>query len=278
MPKFTVIKEDNFTTMSNYVLRDTNLSLKAIGLMCKMLSLPPTWDYSMKGLVSICKEEETAVSTALNELKKYGYLTVKKIRDEKGRIKDVEYSIYEQPFLNPDFHPNLENPNMDNPKTENQVQLNIDLNNLNNLNKYKSNLINQKEKIRSEKNSIFLFEEVDPNENLEELIKNNIEYDILYEDQKNQSALDAILFVMTEVLSYNQPYITIAKKKLPTYKVQQIFRKINTRHILYVIESLKTTTTEVKNINAYLKATIYNSYNLCELHINSEVQHLMAQT
>ena len=93
MPKFTVIKEDNFTTMSNYVLRDTNLSLKAIGLMCKMLSLPPTWDYSMRGLVSICKEEETAVSTALNELKKYGYLTVKKIRDEKGRIKYVQIKV-----------------------------------------------------------------------------------------------------------------------------------------------------------------------------------------
>lgn len=42
--------------MSNYHLRDKNLSYKAKGLLSFMLSLPEEWDYSMKGLESISKE------------------------------------------------------------------------------------------------------------------------------------------------------------------------------------------------------------------------------
>ena len=42
--------------MPNHHLRDENLSLKACGLLSKMLSLPPNWDYSFNGLVKINKE------------------------------------------------------------------------------------------------------------------------------------------------------------------------------------------------------------------------------
>ena len=39
-----VNKNANYTVMSNYHLRSTNLSLKAIGLLSKVLSLPENWD------------------------------------------------------------------------------------------------------------------------------------------------------------------------------------------------------------------------------------------
>ena len=53
MAKFTIEKNKNYTVMSNYHLRDKNLSYKAKGLLSFMLSLPETWDYSMKGLEAI---------------------------------------------------------------------------------------------------------------------------------------------------------------------------------------------------------------------------------
>ena len=56
MSVFRVEKNKNYTTMSNYHLRDRNLTLKTKGLLSIMLSLPEDWDYSIKGLVSICKE------------------------------------------------------------------------------------------------------------------------------------------------------------------------------------------------------------------------------
>lgn len=85
--------------MSNYHLRDKNLSLKAKGLLSQMLSLPVDWDYTIQGLCSINKENETAINSTLNELKDNGYLKVtKKMPNEtkSGRIEYV-YDIYETP-------------------------------------------------------------------------------------------------------------------------------------------------------------------------------------
>ena len=90
-------KTNNYTVMSNEHLKDRRLSLKAKGLLSVMLSLPDTWDYSISGLVAICKESETAVKSTLNELKSCGYLVVtKKMPDEteSGRIEYV-YDIFE---------------------------------------------------------------------------------------------------------------------------------------------------------------------------------------
>ena len=41
---FRINKNRNYTVMSNYHLRDKNLSLKAKGLLSFMLSLPDNWD------------------------------------------------------------------------------------------------------------------------------------------------------------------------------------------------------------------------------------------
>lgn len=91
-------KTKNYTVMSNEHLKDKRLSLKAKGLLSVMLSLPDTWDYSVNGLVAICKESETAVKSTLNELKSCGYLVVTKKmpnETESGRIEYV-YDIFEQ--------------------------------------------------------------------------------------------------------------------------------------------------------------------------------------
>lgn len=92
-----VNKTENYTVMSNYHLKSKNLSLKAIGLLSKVLSLPDDWDYSISGLSAICKEKETAIKAALDELKEWGYLVVTKLmpnETESGRIEYV-YDFYE---------------------------------------------------------------------------------------------------------------------------------------------------------------------------------------
>ena len=64
-------KSSDYTVMSNTHLKEKNMSLKAKGLLSLMLSLRDDWEYSVEGLVSICKESEVAVKSALNELKKF---------------------------------------------------------------------------------------------------------------------------------------------------------------------------------------------------------------
>lgn len=99
MSVIRVHKTKNFTVMSNTHLRDKNLSLKAKGLLSVMLSLPDDWSYSISGLCSICKESETAIKSALNELKTSGYVVVSREEPSKengGRIR-YSYDVYEEP-------------------------------------------------------------------------------------------------------------------------------------------------------------------------------------
>ena len=65
--EFKIYKNGDFTVMCNHHLKDKTLSLKATGLLSKMLSLPEDWDYSLNGLVAITKGGLDSVRSALNE-------------------------------------------------------------------------------------------------------------------------------------------------------------------------------------------------------------------
>ncbi len=96
MSVFKIEKNKNYTIMSNYHLRDRNLSYKAKGLLSFMLSLPEDWDYSINGLVAISKEGIKAVRNILQELQNCGYLIIEKKQNEIGQF-EYEYLIYETP-------------------------------------------------------------------------------------------------------------------------------------------------------------------------------------
>lgn len=122
MAVFKIEKNKNYTVMSNYHLRDKRMSLKAKGLLSFMLSLPLDWDYSLGGLEKICKEGKDSIRSALNELKLYGYLEIKKTQNEKG-VFEYEYMIYEYPYS--------ENPDVDFPYMDNPTQINTNIININ---------------------------------------------------------------------------------------------------------------------------------------------------
>lgn len=115
-----VVKNKDYTVMSNVHLKDKRLSLKAKGLLGLMLSLPSNWDYSVNGLVAIVKENKAAVQTALKELEEHKYLKRTRVQDETGRF-DYIYDIYEKPY---DKLPCTDIQCTENRCTENQPQIN----------------------------------------------------------------------------------------------------------------------------------------------------------
>lgn len=143
MAKFKVNKTKDYTIMSNYHLKEKNMSLKAKGLLSVMLSLPDNWDYSISGLVAISQENETSIKSALSELKKLGYLEVIKLmpnESETGRI-DYIYNIYEKPKQEGKKQ-EVENLPLEILEVENQGQLNTNnkYNNINIINTKKQNI------------------------------------------------------------------------------------------------------------------------------------------
>ena len=121
MAVFRVEKNRGYTVMSNHHLRNKDLSLKAKGLLSQMLSLPEDWDFTLKGLSLINREQIDAIRAAVRELEQAGYIVRSRERDSQGRLRGADYIIYEQPQPVPDS-PTLENPTLDNPTQEKPTQ------------------------------------------------------------------------------------------------------------------------------------------------------------
>ena len=96
MAVYRVNKNRGYTVMANFHLRDKNLSLKAVGLLSKMLSFNDGWKFSTRGLSAICKEGPDAILSALRELERHGYLVRHRQRDSKGRLSSTIFDIFEE--------------------------------------------------------------------------------------------------------------------------------------------------------------------------------------
>ena len=192
MPVIRANRNENYTVMSNVHLKDKRMTLKAKGLLSVVLSLPPDWGYSFAGLVAICKESETAMKSAIKELKEFGYLTITKERDEKGHF-DYVYVFNENPQTDLPVveNPVVENPPTDNPMVENVRQLNTKELNTKELNTNKSNTKRVKE------NTLTLFEQLKDDyalgDNLKEKIREWLQYKQERKEQYKETGLKSLL-------------------------------------------------------------------------------------
>lgn len=78
--------ERDFTIITNAALRDTNLSLKAKGLLALMLSEHDGWNFTIKGLSAKCKEGVDAVAAIVKELEAQGYVVRRRERGTAGHF------------------------------------------------------------------------------------------------------------------------------------------------------------------------------------------------
>ena len=116
-----VHKYEGFTMMQNHHLRNKGLSLKAVGLLSKILSLPPDWDYSLRGLATLNTDGIDGIRSAMKELEDHGYVVRTQRRDENGRMSKSRYEVYEIPQQR---KPTTEKPSSENPTTVNPTTVN----------------------------------------------------------------------------------------------------------------------------------------------------------
>ncbi len=91
----------NYTCVSNQVLSDERLSLEAKGFMAVVLSLPDEWEFSVRGMASLCGVSRHVVYRLLAELQKYGYLKAEQEKSENSRFMSTEYCFCENPIAEP---------------------------------------------------------------------------------------------------------------------------------------------------------------------------------
>ena len=288
MAVFRVEKTKDFTVMSNHHLRNTELSLKAKGLLSLMLSLPEDWDYTTKGLAHICKDGVDSITTALKELERHGYLTRQRLRYENGQLGDIEYTIHEKPVTteNTGLSPKRENPRQVNPGQakpeqgepgqENPAQLNTDplktKKSKTDISRTYQSIYPAEPEAAGCPDGLDGMDRIGLAEAYREIIKENIEYNFLVQ-QYGRERMDEAVELMLEVILSKRPYIRIAGDDFPREVVKGRFLKINSSHLEYVFDCIDRNTTKVGNIKAYLLAALYNAPATMDSYYRAEVNH-----
>ena len=301
MAVFRVEKNRGYTVMSNHHLRNKDLSLKAKGLLSQMLSLPEDWDFTLKGLSLINREQIDAIRAAVRELEKAGYIVRSRERDSQGLLRGADYIIYEQPQPVPDS-PTLENPTLDNPTQEKPTLEKPTLENPTQLNKdIQRTDLPKKEKSNTDLSSTHSIPILSPNPSpcreaatpperkgteaaaqsavdiYREIIKDNIDYHILKQDMKFDSdRLDEIVDLMLETVCTARKRVRIAGDDYPAELVKSKFMKLDGEHIRFVLDCMRENTTKIRNIKQYLKAALFNAPSTIGNYYTSLVAHDMA--
>ena len=274
MAVYRVNKSRNYTVMSNFHLRDKNLSLKAVGLLSKMLSFNDGWKFSTRGLSAICKEGPDAILSALKELEKYGYLVRHRQRDNKGRMGSMVFEIYEEP--QPDF-PHTDNPHMEKPD--------VDYPDVGEPHEENPARINTNQVITQERNnSLSKYQSINPDgmdviderERYEELIRENLEIDILSQDPHYDiDRVNELVEIMLDAVCSKSPTIRINGEDMPQQVVKSRFLKLDSSHIEYVLHAMDECPSDIRNIRAYLLTTLYNASLTMDNYYSALVNHDM---
>ena len=213
----------------------------------------------------------------------------------------IEYTIYEQPqspelekpiLENPTAgNPVLENPTTGNPTSENPMQIIKEEQKTNLSKKEKPNTDTQSTHsipIRSPDPSPLEGQAAAPPERkrkelndayrvYEEIVKDNICYDILKQDMPyDHDRIDEIVDLILETVCTRRRTIRIAGDDYPADLVKSKFMKLDSEHIRFVLDCMRENTTKIRNIKQYLRAALFNAPSTIGNYYTSLVAHDMA--
>lgn len=297
MAVFRVERTHNYTVMSNYHLRDKDLSLKAKGLLSQMLSLPEDWDYTLAGLARINAEGRDAIRAAVVELEKAGYVQRRQTSGKDGKFSVNEYIIREYPTSHGPSQtgascaqPLSENPMTGKPSTvstltENPTQIKKDARKKENKRltsqstdpiPFLSHLPTAPQPAEGKgtkrtKRRGMCQSEMDA---CRELIRENIDYDdFVRERPYDAGQLDEMVELMVEAVCSNRETLRVAGSNFPQAVVKSRLLKLDGEHIRFVFDCLKENTTQVRNMKQYLLAVLYNAPVTKENHYAAQINH-----
>lgn len=144
-----------FTVIPNAVLKSKDLSWKAKGLMCYLLSLSEEWSVFKADIANRSTDGYDSMISGWKELEKLGYIQTLTIR-EKGLFKGYDYLIVESPIQEkPEpISPESENPQLINTSLQPEPLESLNINEeFNNSSENDKNTISVEANLKTKKNS-----------------------------------------------------------------------------------------------------------------------------
>lgn len=136
-----IVKSDapgQFFVVGMDVAKDQRLGLTERGMLLTLLSLPPDWNFTVEGMTKILPDGRDRIRTAMNNLKRYGYVRQAQGRREDGSFDSGYMEIYHKPFdvSRVNDKPPSVLPSSENPTSGKAIQVNNHISNNNKLNNY----------------------------------------------------------------------------------------------------------------------------------------------
>ena len=291
MPVCRIMKESNYTRVSNHYLRDNSLSFKAKGLLTLMLSLPEDWDYTIAGLAQFTADGRVSIASTIRELEERGYIRRSQTRGENGAFAQNEYWIYEVPQTGESpCAENVETADLDEEISENEASgsnealaENISTT-INDLSVSQPNLPipltdlpptdimpteNQAQQIKE------LQKTEKPNLIRYDLMRaraaDRVEYAVLREEFPKEQ-LDELIELIVEMEACQSETMLIAGAVYPRELVASRMQSLNAECIRYVLDCLREVKPQIKNMKKYLMASLFNAPATVENFMESRVQ------
>ena len=251
-----------FVVVNKAVAMDKELGLRDRGMMLTLMSFPPEWDFSIRGLETIIPDGRDAISSSLQRLENKNYLVRRQSRNEDGKFADTKIYINPNPKESPWIdYPHTENPSTANPDTakplpENPTQINNK--------EIKNKRINKKESIN---HSAANFDET------VEDVKAQIEYDAIASDRKNDiSLLNYIVDLIARTLITDKPVIRIAGSDRPAEQVKAKMENISFFNVEFVIDRMREVDTKITDFDGYLLTCLYKADEQEEIFLDNLIK------
>ena len=291
MPICRIMKESNYTRVSNYYLRDNSLSFKAKGLLTLMLSLPEDWDYTISGLAQFTADGRVSIASTIRELEECGYVRRTQTREENGAFAQNEYWIYEVPQTeNTPCAENVEaaeSPCANNMEdVEYAVEKTEDADSDGDEPMADIELTAENENILpvpyprqpsplTENLSTDIMPTENPAQQIKELQKtekpnmirydlmraraaDRVEYAILREEYPKE-LLDELVSLIVEMEVCEGESMLIAGTVYPTELVHARMQMLNAECVRYVLDCLREVKPKIRNMKKYLMAALFNA-------------------
>ena len=308
MPVCRIMKESNYTRVSNHYLRDNSLSFKAKGLLTLMLSLPEDWDYTIAGLAQFTADGRVSIANTIRELEERGYICRSQTRGENGAFAQNIYWIYEVPQIGEmPCAENEETEYCDFETSENDVYSEADpitdiestgeispLTSDEDAEGYSENLpvstpiqLIPPTEILSTETMLT----VNCTQQIKELQKtekpNLIRYDLMraragqrveyavLREEFPKAQLDELIDLIVEMEACQSETMLIAGAVYPHELVASRMQSLNAECVRYVLDCLREVKPQIKNMKKYLMASLFNApatvENFTEARIQREV-------
>lgn len=257
--------QNNFTMISNIILKDRTVSIKDRGMFCLLCSLPDDWNFSINGIRAIVPDGTDSIRASIKSLEEHGYLTRTKTRTPEGKyISIVELFTGEDAEKdnlkfhdgksdtdNPSPNPLNEYSAMDNTAQDNNI--NID-------NTYKIQTANTNTSDAADINICSKETTTLDEAACRKMVADNIQLDLLLSrSDLNHDTINNIYKIIVDAVYSSEKTDRIKSREMSREEIVNTFMLIDYDDVLTVYGKITNPTMKIHNIVSYTKTMLFIS-------------------